>query len=53
MKPVMPSRTLLDGKAYTPSHATDIRALFQRVRAQMRTSATVTTLPQRRNGSIK
>lgn len=31
-KPVFPTKTLLQGAQYTPSHKTDIRKMFERVR---------------------
>ncbi len=33
-QPTLPSRSLLQGKEYTPSHKTDIRVLFAQIVAQ-------------------
>jgi hypothetical protein len=33
-QPTQPSKSLLEGKPYTPAHATDIRETFRRARYQ-------------------
>jgi hypothetical protein len=50
MRRTEPTRHLYAGAPYTPSHASDIRERFKRIRAQQHT-ATVTTLPQRKGNA--
>ena len=48
-QPTLPSRSLLQGKEYTPSHKTDIRVLFAQIVAQ-KAPAQQTTETLRQHG---